>query len=208
MKTLYKSVFSALVCLCAASGLSAESLWLKAGGAASSHYGDRRAARAGDILTVIVSESSTMSASQKTKAEKSAGIQNEVASWLFPASASALGTHNGALPSTDITSENDYEGKGEISNSQSLTARAAVMVVDVLPNGNLVIEGLRSVAFAGEKQYMILRGVVRSDDVTAANTVLSSQIANAYVEIKGEGDISSAQRKGWLMRMNDFLNPF
>lgn len=195
-----------LAFLSAACTLNAESLWLKAGSQAQTTYGDHRACRPGDILTILVSEAVTATATQETKANKDVTLDNTVNSFLFPNS--NLGTLHGTFPSTDITGSNQYNGKGNINYNQAVNAKASVMVVDVLPNGNLVIEGLRSVMFANEKQYMVLRGIVRADDVTAQNTVSSGQIANAYVEIKGEGDLSAAQRKGWLMKLNDFLNPF
>ncbi len=184
----------------------AESLWLKAGSQVQTRYGDHRACRPGDILTLLIQENVTATATQETKANKDVTVDNAITSFLFPSS--KLGTYKGEFPSTDMTGSNQYNGKGNISYRQAVNARASVMVVDVLPNGNLVIEGLRSVMFANEKQYMILRGIVRGDDVTAQNTVLSGQVANAYLEIKGEGDLSAAQRKGWLMKLNDFLNPF
>ena len=186
--------------------LRAESLWMKAGSNVQSHFADRRAARIGDILTITISEQVKVTADQETKANKDSTIDNAVSSYLF--ANSKLGTYKGSFPTTDITGSNQYNGKGNISYNQSVNAQASVMVVDVLPNGNLIVEGLRSVMFAKEKQYMILHGVVRADDITAENTVTSGKIANAYVEIKGEGDLSAAQKKGWLLRLNDFLNPF
>jgi flagellar L-ring protein precursor FlgH len=83
-----------------------------------------------------------------------------------------------------------------------------VTVVDVLPNGNLVIEGSRFVSYSGEKQYATLRGIVRLDDITNTNTVASSSIADARVEFLSEGTISASQRKGWLSRVIDTVNPF
>lgn len=204
MKTWYKYACSAL--LVASLPLHAESLWLKAGSRAPMQYGDKRASRPGDILTIVIQETVNVTATQETKANKDVTVDNTVASFVF--ANSDLGKYKGVFPSTDITGSNQYNGKGNITYGQSVSAKAAVMVSDVLPNGNLVIEGVRSVMFANEKQYMVLRGVVRADDVTADNTVPSGQIANAYVEIRGEGDLSAAQRKGWLMRLNDFINPF
>lgn len=195
-----------LAALLLAPPAQAESLWLKAGSSVQTRYGDHRACRPGDILTILVQETVNATATQETKANKDVTVDNTVSSFLFPNS--SLGTLHGTFPSTDITGSNQYNGKGNITYNQSVNTKASVMVVDILPNGNLVIEGLRSVMFANEKQYMILRGIVRADDVTAQNTVSSGQIANAYVEIKGEGDLTAAQRKGWLMKLNDFLNPF
>jgi flagellar L-ring protein precursor FlgH len=83
-----------------------------------------------------------------------------------------------------------------------------VQIIDTLPNGNLVVEGLREVAFTKERQFVSLRGIIRSYDIMPDNTVASSNIADARIEIVSEGTLTEAQRKGWLLRLNDKLNPF
>ncbi|RME69108.1 MAG: flagellar basal body L-ring protein FlgH [Verrucomicrobia bacterium] len=182
------------------------SLWTSARTSEKSMWGDRRAARVGDILTVIIQESARVQASVRTETDKSASIDSAVDSFFFPSS--NLGTHNGELPEISMTGSNDFSGGGAITNSQSVSARAAVTVIDVLPNGNLVIEGSRYVAYSEEKQYAILRGIIRPDDIQTGNTILSSSIADARVEFISRGAISSAQRKGWLTRLFDTINPF
>ena len=167
---------------------------------------DRRATQVGDILTVIVSESASVQASSRTKTDKTSGVDASVDQFLFPSS--RLGTHNGELPGSKMSGSTDFSGGGEITNRQTVSARAAVTVVDVLPNGNLVIEGSRYVAFSDEQQYAILRGIVRPDDIQPGNTVLSSAIADARVEFLSKGAISAAQRKGWFTRIIDTINPF
>ena len=85
---------------------------------------------------------------------------------------------------------------------------AAVLVTAVLPNGNLIIEGVRRVVSAGETQHVVLHGIVRTDDVSPSNTVLSSNIADARVEFISEGSLTDAQRKGWLARLYETLRPY
>ena len=106
------------------------------------------------------------------------------------------------------TGSNDYSGGGEVKNSQTIATRAAVQIIDVLPNGNLVFEGLRETTFSKERQFASLRGVVRAYDIQPDNTVLSSNIADARIEIISEGTLTDAQKKGWLLRLNDKINPF
>lgn len=184
-----------------ASSARAESLWMKAGERAQTHYADHRAVRAGDILTVVIKETTNITATKETKSNKTSTVQDAITSWFF-------GSQNGKPRNANASGINNYDGKGNITDQQEVDANIAVMVTDVLPNGNFVIEGVRSVVYSNEKQYMILQGIVRADDITANNTVLSTQIANATVDIKEEGDLASGQRKGWLLRLNDFLNPF
>jgi flagellar L-ring protein precursor FlgH len=83
-----------------------------------------------------------------------------------------------------------------------------VLVTDVLPNGNLVIEGVRVVTFSGETQYVSLHGLVRPDDITSANTVASSNIADVRIEFVSEGSLTDAQKKGWLTKLYDTLRPY
>ena len=104
--------------------------------------------------------------------------------------------------------KNSYTGGGDIKNTQTITTRAAVQVIDVLPNGNLVVEGLREISFSKERQFAALRGIVRGYDVQPDNTVLSSNVADARIEIVSEGTLTDAQKKGWLLRLNDKVNPF
>jgi flagellar L-ring protein precursor FlgH len=119
-----------------------------------------------------------------------------------------LGKHNGSLPATSFSGKNAFSGSGDIKNSQSLSGQAAVLVSDVLPNGNLVIEGARVITFSGETQYVVLHGIVRVDDVTSANTVVSTNIADVRVEFISEGELTDAQKRGWLTKLVDTLKPY
>jgi len=80
--------------------------------------------------------------------------------------------------------------------------------MDVLPNGNLVIEGLREISFSQERQFASLHGIVRPYDIQPDNTVDSTNIAGAQVQIVSEGTLTDAQKKGWLLKLNDKTNPF
>lgn len=211
MKTAFKSASKAALLLAAAAALApaaarASSLWNNGG--ERSMFADRKAARAGDILTVVVSESANATNSQSKKSTRASSLEDAVQRFIFAAASSGLGTHNGQLPATSITGKADYSGGGEVSNNQSLTSRAAVLVTDVMPNGNLVIEGVRVVTFSGETQYVVLHGLVRPDDISAANTVFSSNIADARVEFVAEGNLTDAQKRGWLTKLYEKLRPF
>ncbi|HWL14408.1 MAG TPA: flagellar basal body L-ring protein FlgH, partial [Opitutus sp.] len=167
---------------------------------------DRKAARAGDILTIIVSESAVAQSSQSKKSSRDASLNDSVEQFLF-ANSRAL-THRGGLPGLKLGGQSSYAGGGDVSNSQSLSARAAVLVTDTLPNGNLVIQGVRVVTFSGETQYVVLHGLVRIDDVTRDNTVASSNIADARVEFYSEGQLTDAQKRGWFSKLYEKLRPF
>lgn len=186
---------------------SGRSLWMSHGTNERGMFADRVASSVGDILTIELDETTKQENALNTSTSKSASIVGKVTSWLFPNS--SFGNHGGDFPSTNISLDGDtYAGGGSVKNSSTLQATGSAVVIDVLPNGNLVIEGKREVFFSGEKQFMVLRGLVRPDDVTTNNTVNAKFIADAQVHIVNEGAISASQKKGWLLRFKDFVNPF
>jgi len=167
-------------------------------------FGDKKASATGDILTIVVAESVAAQNSQSTKSNRDSSISDAITSFIYP----GLATHKGALPSLSLSGKAAYDGGGDISNTQSLSSRAAVLVTDVLPNGNLVIEGVRVVRFSGETQYVVLHGLVRRDDIASDNTIISSNIADARVEFYAEGALTDAQKRGWLAKVYEKLRPF
>jgi len=117
-------------------------------------------------------------------------------------------TKKGSLPALKYSGANDFTGSGAINNQETITARLSVRVIDVLPNGNLVVEGRRQTAFSGEKQDAILRGTVRADDISANNTIFSFNIADASIQFISKGTITDNQNKGWFTRIWDKVSPF
>lgn len=205
--------------------LHAGSLWREGVTEERGMFADKRAKRIGDILTIIVSETAalTNSLDLKTNKESKAGIEGAVSNvvnqfvtripdMVLGKRGQAAAAQNNvtipSLPSLPVSGANSYTGGGEINNKQTISGRAAVQVVDVLPNGNLVIEGLREISFSKERQFAALHGVVRPYDIAPDNTVLSSSVADARIEIVSDGTLTDAQKKGWLLRMNDKINPF
>ncbi|HWA25101.1 MAG TPA: flagellar basal body L-ring protein FlgH [Lacunisphaera sp.] len=169
---------------------------------------DRRASRTGDILTVVVSEAATATTAQNKSSNRDNTLEDAISQFIFSPGASGLLTHNGALPASKVSGQSTYSGGGSVNNSQSLSARAAVLVTDVLPNGNLVIEGARMVTFSGETQYVVLHGLVRPDDISSTNTVFSTNVADARVEFVTDGTLTDAQKRGWLSKLYEKLRPF
>lgn len=169
-------------------------------------YADRKGCRVGDIITIVVSEaaSQTSSASKKTSTDSS--VDASISQFLF--SGSKMGTHKGSLPGTSFGGTSSYSGGGEVANSQSITTRAAVVITDILPNGNYVIEGVRKIVYSGETQHAVLHGIVRPDDISSTNTVASSNIASATLEFVSEGDLADAKKRGWISKLYEWIRPF
>ena len=172
----------------------------------SSHsmFADKRATTVGDIITIIVSEASSASKNNSTVTEKKSGLNAAISSFIYP----GFLAHNGAMPSMNYSSDLTHNGSGAVSDSETVVAKIAVRIMDVLPNGNLVVEGKRETAFSGEHQTIVLRGLVRPDDIDSDNTVRSFNVADASIQIIGKGAVSDTQNKGWFTRIWDKLNPF
>ena len=185
---------------------SAQSLWKD--DTARSMVSDKRARAVGDVLTVLIQENNTASKDNSTKTSKSSDIDASVSTFFYSPVASSLLTKGGQMPALKASSKHDFDGGGKISNTEKITARLAVRVVDVLPNGNLVVEGRRTMSFAGESQDAVLRGVVRSEDISSNNSVFSYNIADATIKYISKGAISETQRKGWFTKVWEKITPF
>lgn len=192
--------------LFSAASIPAQSLW-KAD-SSTSIISDTRARAVGDIITILVQENNTASKDNTTSSAKSSSIDASIAKFLYGPAASGLLTKGGAFPAMNLSSKQAFDGGGKISNSEKITARIAVRVQDVLPNGNFVIEGRRTTTFSGETQEAVLRGVIRAADVTPANTTYSYNIADATIKYVSTGTITDNQRKGWFTRAWEKVNPF
>jgi flagellar L-ring protein precursor FlgH len=198
-----KFLFAALL---AAPIAHAQSLWQE--GAARSMVADKRATQVGDILSILIQEANTANRQNNTATKKQSTIDASLQTFLYSPAASGLLTKKGQLPALKTAAAQSFEGGGQINNSERITARIAVRVIDVLPNNNLVIEGTRKVSFSGETQDAVLRGVVRSEDVMANNTIYSYNIAEATIKYVSSGTISDNQRKGWFTKIWEKVTPF
>lgn len=184
----------------------ATSLWTSPGSRERGLATDAVARQAGDILTIVIAESAASSSARNKNTNSTTSMNAGVEQFLFPSS--GFGRHRGELPGVQFGGSSGYTAGGEVSETQSLSGRAAVLVTDVLPNGNLVVSGARQLVFAGETQNVILHGIVRPADISAGNTVLSTNIAEARVEFIAAGDLERNQRRGWFSRIIEAVKPF
>ncbi|MCI0540896.1 MAG: flagellar basal body L-ring protein FlgH [Verrucomicrobiales bacterium] len=184
----------------------AQSLWKD--DSSRSMLTDKRAHAVGDVLTILIQESNTATKDNSLKTARSSGIDASLETFLYSPTASSFLTKGGKLPALKLSGKNDFSGGGQINNSEKITSRLAVTVVDVLPNGNLVIEGKRTTSFVGETQDAVLRGIVRTADIAANNTIYSYNIADATIKFVSKGTITNSQKKGWFSRIWDKVAPF
>ncbi len=163
-------------------------------------FSDHRAMEVGDILTVRIVES----ASASGEADTSTSRKNTFSGILENFFGLNLHGHNKLSGKNEMT----FEGKGKTKRNDQFTATITVKVVDVLPNGNLRIEGKRDLIINNEHRYIILKGIVRPEDISYNNEVLSTYVADAEVVYKGKGVIARRQGPGWGIWLLDLLLPF
>ncbi len=181
------------------------SLWEPGNGRAFM-FEDRRASRVGDIVIVQIVEQHSGTKSASTKADRSAGVTAGASGGFFGIHDLAGDFRN--LFDADVETANSFEGDGSTSREDSLTGTIAAQVVEVLPNGDLRIQGKRRVKVNSETQTMTIKGIVRRIDLDTQNTVLSSAVANADISYTGLGVVDDVQRPGWVTRVFNWLTPF
>lgn len=165
---------------------------------------DARAAATGDIVTVIVSDRASATASGGTNTNRQSSGSNEIAA-LF----GALAAGNPLAKLADFSNQRAIQSDGETTRDLSLTTTVSARVVAVTLNGLLAIEGVKESAVNSEKQTVILRGLIRPIDITPANTILSSQISDLSVEVNGKGVVGDAIRRPFILyRLFTGLLPF
>ncbi len=163
-------------------------------------FRDFKARNVSDILTIQINESATASNSANTSTKKQGDINIKAASIA------------GRQPSfADIlagSSALNFAGQGSTSRTGQLQAFVSARVVQVFPNSDLGIEGVKEVTINRERQVLRIRGVVRQRDITANNVVLSTEIANMEVVFDGKGTVSDANKPGFLYRFFQWITPF
>ncbi len=118
------------------------------------------------------------------------------------------GKGNTFSPTVNGAAKEDFKGSGATNRAGSLVGTITAKVVEVMPNGILSIESRKEITINNEKQILILRGMVRPDDIAVDNSVLSNRIADAEVFFVGDGVVQNKQDTGWLVKLMDKVWPF
>lgn len=167
-------------------------------------YSDDTAHSLGDLLTVIILEEVEIdNGDERTMTKETA---KEAA---LSGSFGRVGNVH-VMPSLafDMSSSNDFRGTTGLDSDHSMEDRVTVMVIDVLPNGNLVLSGRRSRMVNGDAQVMRVSGIARPSDITFANSILSERIADFKVIYEGEGQEQSYSNPGFMNRLLNFIWPW
>lgn len=186
----------------------ANSLWKKG---SSGFFKDQRASKVGDIITVNVSAKDGALMENKTEQNRdnnkdSVGVNSlfgyeKYAKDYFPDS---------IIPANlvDVQSDHDVSGEGKIDREEKINMTMAAIVTQVLPNGNLVIEGTQEIRVNYELRQLTVKGIIRRADISSANTIESSKIAELRVSYGGKGTISDMQEPRYGRQLIDILSPF
>ncbi len=186
------------------------SLWSDARGVTL--YPDTKARRVGDVVTVRIVEDPEAELNANTKTSRSSSIAAQL---KFLGYMQALADKNHRLAQNP--GEDDlikaglgmsFDGKGSSDRDGHVKAYVSAMVVKVLPNENLFIQGKREIKVNNETQYIALSGIIRPEDISPNNEIPSSYVANAKITYSGIGPLADKQRPGWLGRIVDYVWPF
>ncbi len=198
MKLLIKTV-CALSLLCALA--PAQSLW-DPSYAVRPLFADNTARGVGDILTIVINNTAKVTNNERSQLEKESTLNAALTNFdILP---------NFLEPLPQVTSESTktFDSRGIYNKDNQFETTVSVVVIDTFPNGNMLVEGTRSIVIDGETKIVKITGLVRAFDVTATNTVTSNQVANVRISYKGTGPLSRASNRGWFSRLLDIVWPF
>ncbi len=163
----------------------------------------------GDLLTVIVREQRKWEADADLETKSKFNVTSELDAFVKPTQG-GLGSaaFRRGQPNIDYKYNQKLKNEGDSSREDKLTTRLTGRIIDVKPNGLLVVEGRAKVTHDDEVSEITLTGICRKEDVTADNTVLSTQIADKEVVVRNSGALRSAASRGWITKILDMFKPF
>lgn len=184
---------------------NANSLWRNGSRA---FFKDQRAARIGDILTVTVNITDKANIANQTQRSRSNSEDSGITDFIGSKTLGAQGQKilPGRILTADSTASSD--GKGSVTRQEALQTNVAAVVTQVLPNGNLVVEGKQEIRVNFEIRELIVAGIVRPEDIQSDNTIDSSKIAQARIAYGGRGQITDIQQPRYGQQVLDVLLPF
>jgi len=165
-------------------------------------FEDRRARFVGDTLTINIVEKTQASKISENKTERTQSVDASVPT--------VVGLPFKGVQGLSLTADdsNKFDGKGQNNSSNDFTGTITVTVIEVYPNGNLLVSGEKQIGLKEGEEFVRFSGVVNPNTITGANTVQSPQVADARIEYKANGFIDSAQVMGWLSRFFLTVLPF
>lgn len=166
----------------------------QAGGALTGATRDLRASTTGDIVTIVVADRASASATGGTNTKRQSSGNAQISSL-----AGTLAAGNPLASLLDFSNSRDLKGQGETTRGMDLTTTISARVVATTPNGLLVVEGTKTTMVNSERQVIVLRGLVRPVDVTPANTIRSDQVSDLTLQVNGKGVVDDAIKRPFVL---------
>jgi len=155
---------------------------------------DPRASQIDDIITILVSDTASAVSSGATNTSRKSSTKNSVAAFA------GLTKATGPLANlANISGDTELQGQGTTSRQTTLTTNLSARVTHVLPNGNLVVEGLKEILINSERQTVGVRGVIRPVDLNPDNTISSDRLADLEVHVNGKGVVNDAVKRPFIL---------
>jgi len=182
------------------------SLWNNTG---VTMFTDPKAHAKGDLVTVLVAENASATRNLGTQTSRQTSHKTGIKATMgLSAALAAKNPTFTPLTGIDVNDGGSFKGSGKTSNSDTLTASVTSVVTEVFPNGNMRIMGRRQVTINQQPQELTFIGVIRPNDITSSNTILSSKVAQVVISYGGGGELASVAHKGWLSQTLDAVWPF
>lgn len=185
-----------------------ESLWKKASPKFKHLYTDDKARRIGDVVTIIIDESIRQRNDEEAKLDRDTTADTTIdqlrAFHRTKANVDVFKT----LPDLGYSSQRRFQGTGEYTAQSEYQTRITAVVKEVLDNGMLLVEGRREIKIGDDVKKVILTGLIRPNDISPDNTVMSQYIADMKLHNEASGPVSRTRRRGWLDKILAFVWPF
>lgn len=210
---IFRGVYwlAVLVLLSARSGYC-DSLWsTQDGGTPDALVTDHRAGKVGDIITVLIVESSSVNQKAASSRSRQSSINLEVKNWTQPRFYHGLRTkvdRTTNMPIYEMQGAAKYSGGGTYTGAYDIQTQVTTKIIEVLPNKNMVIEGAAEVMVNAEKNTVAVSGIIRPQDISPNNTILSTQVADAKVRLIGKGPLQDKTKRGVFETILDWVWPF
>ncbi len=162
-----------------------------------------------DLITIIVRHTRRFKAEADLETKKEWDLSSEISAFI-KGTAGGLGSADfrRGRPNIDYKFQNELSSDGDTQRRDSLTTRVTARVIDVKPNGELVLQARAVMQHDDELSTITVTGICRKEDITAANTILSTQIADLDIRVQNEGALRASSSRGWIPRLIDMLKPF
>lgn len=204
----HRWILTALAVGAGADAARADSIWDRRDPRYANLFQDNRARHIGDVLTIVISENAVVNETDQRALDKGTNTTGSI-DYAGSSSANGGGGQTGALTfSLANAFRRRFAGNASLTSNRVFTDRMAVTVVDMLPNGNLVVEGFRSRVVAGEERVLRVTGIVRQQDVGFASTVPSAVVANLKLSYLGRGPTSRTVNQNYMGRALNLLWPW